>query len=104
MTFTSAARAIGWRPAPDGSYSAAGRRLRRLCLAREAEVDRRFILRDRRGQPRAVTLGALARYLPELRPSQVDALAGELRAAVADRIDDRVRQVVHELTSTVGSR
>lgn len=43
-----------------------------------------FVVRDKRGQPRAVTLGAITRYLPELRPSRVEQLASAVKSHLTE--------------------
>jgi hypothetical protein len=93
LTFPQAARKIGWRPDDLGSYDAAGRRLRRLVVKREAEMAREFALRDTSGRAVKVTLGALTRYMPELRPSRVEALAASVRPLLA-AFEQRAEEIV----------
>lgn len=81
-TFPELARAIGWTDRYDG------RSLMRLCVRREREIKRRFIERDRAGRPWKSTLGAITRYLPELRPARVDSLADSFRGYLAE-VDKR---------------
>lgn len=84
LTFPKMAVAIGWSVPGGADPVYAGRALLRLCLRREDEIAKEFILRDRSGQPHKVTLGAVTRYLPELRPSRVDRLADSFREYAAD--------------------
>lgn len=95
LTFPAAAQEIGWKPDADGDYRAAGRRLLRLALRKEAESDKRFIIRDSSGRPSKVTLGALSRFLPECVPGRVDALAASLRPMLLE-VECRVREIVDE--------
>jgi hypothetical protein len=95
LTFPVAAREIEWRADRGGGHKAAGRRLLRLVLKREQEIGRVFALRDRAGRPYKVTLGALTRYLPELRPSRVDTLAASVRPLVLE-MDRRAHQIFDE--------
>jgi oligoribonuclease len=93
LTFTSAARAIGWEPSSSGSYEAAGR-LRRLVLRQERRLGRELTFRDRAGCARWVTLAELQRSVPAVREPRGDRLARELRStfvAVESRLDERIR-------------
>jgi len=104
LTFPRAAKEIGWT----GRWC--GERLRRLVRRREREIGKRFAVRDDGGRLSKVTVGALTRYLPELRPSRVDALAATLRPYVqavdqrtAEAIDQRVgRQVIPRIEKIEG--
>jgi hypothetical protein len=89
QTFPSVARAVGW------TDKWAGRRLLRLCLRREKELGKKFIVRDSRGAADKVTLGAVSKYLPELRPSRVEALSDNLRT-VAEELARRQRSLASE--------
>jgi hypothetical protein len=95
LTFPRAAREIGWEPNEKGSYEAVGRRLLRLALRREREVGRPFIIRDSGGRASRITLGALTRFLPELRPSKVDSLAASIRPVLVE-LERRARAIVSE--------
>jgi hypothetical protein len=92
MSFPKAASEIGWR---NGSKDACGRRLLRRCMVREREIGRKFVVRDRGGRPIRVTIGDLHRYLPECRPSRVEALAESIRPYVT-AMDARTAEVVLE--------
>lgn len=92
ITFKQAAKAIGWKR---GGVHASARRLRRLAMRREREKGLRFVLRDQRGRPWLITLGAITRHLPELRPSRVDTLAESLRP-VLEQVERRAREIVAE--------
>lgn len=95
LTFPAAAKAIGWEPDEHGKYRSAGRRLLRLAQKRERELAVRFIVRDKAFRPVKITLGALARHLPECVPSRVDALADQIRPAV-EQVSIRAREIVDE--------
>lgn len=95
VTFPVAARQLGWKPDDRGSWHAAGRRLRRLVIKRERQAKTQFAIRDVRGRPWQVTLGALRRYLPELQPARTDVLAAELRGML-EELRERVRDMVSE--------
>jgi hypothetical protein len=95
LTFPAAAQEIGWKADHKGDYRAAGRRLLRLALRREAESQKRFIIRDSSGRPVKVTLGALSRFLPECLPGRVDTLAASLRP-VLEGVEQRVQEIVDE--------
>src|SRR5688572_254654 len=74
LTFPQAAKELKWRG------RRAGERLRRLVSQRERELGgKRIAIRDRRGRHVKVTLGALARFFPELRPSRTDVVAESIR-------------------------
>lgn len=95
LTFPQAAREIRWAPDADGRYRYAGRRLLRLVLRREREIGRRIAIRDRAGRPIQVTLGAITRYMPELRPSRIDTLAATLRPLLIE-VERRAREIVDD--------
>jgi hypothetical protein len=92
MTFPEAAREIGWN-VTERNRRAKGRALKRLIVKRESEIGRTIAIRDSRGQPHRVTVGAIHRYLPECRPSRVEALAASIRPYVA-AMDSRMSEVV----------
>lgn len=100
LTFVEAAKAIHWEADRNGSHKPAARRLLRLALRREREMGRRFIVRDSAGRPFRVTLGALTRYMPELRPSRVDTLAATIRPLLVE-IEARAQEIV---TATLDER
>jgi hypothetical protein len=93
LTFPKAAQEIGWAPDPKGGFKLGGRRLLRLALRREKELGRPFIIRDSGGRPVRITLGALTRFLPELRPSRVDSLAASIRPVLAE-LERRAQAIV----------
>ncbi len=84
QTFPKMAVEVGWAGPGEPSAAYAGRALLRLCLRREDEIAKEFIIRDRARKPDKITLGAIMRYLPELKPSRVDALADHLRGLASD--------------------
>lgn len=91
QTFPTMAVTIGWaQPGFPDAADAAGRSLLRLCLRREDEIAKEFVIRDRRGQPCRVTLGAITRYLPELKPARIDLLTDGLRQ-VAEGLESKQR-------------
>lgn len=87
LTFPRAAKAIGWT----GKWS--GKRLLRFVRRREREIGKKFGVRDEAGRLTKVSVGALHRHCPELRPSRVDALAASLRPLVQE-VDRRTEQLV----------
>jgi hypothetical protein len=90
LTFRQAALALGRTDDPSG------RLLRELVQAREQQT-RKLIavrLRGRKHPKLKVTLGALYRAFPELRPARVDALEATVRALLA-RVDERTAVLVH---------
>jgi hypothetical protein len=98
LTFADAAHAVGWSdPEAKGPRASAGRRLRRLVLRREKEIGHEFAIRDRAGDARWVTLGALTRYLPELRPHRLDSIAAALRPLVEELEARMAKQVAKEV-------
>jgi len=100
LTFREAARALRRQRDPRG------RRLRGMVLARERERRQRIAIRigGRERQHLRITLGALYRAFPELRPARVDDLA-ELARAFQERSETRTRFLVREeIASDVGPR
>lgn len=95
LTWNQAAKALGW------TGKAAGRRLKRAVLARERQTGKRIATRlgsERRPDYR-VTIGAIRRHLPELRPSKVDDLRerfGEYLASIDTRMSDSIAHHVAE--------
>jgi DNA anti-recombination protein RmuC len=72
---------------------AAGRRLRDAVIAAEAQQGKRIATRlaGRRHPKTRITMGALARHMPELRRSKVDQLADNFRGYLRD-IDERIAE------------
>lgn len=78
LTWKKATVQLAWK---DGGTPAAGRRLKRAVLAREAETGKQIATRLKRdGQriPLRITMSAIMRWLPELRRSRVDSLSAAL--------------------------
>jgi hypothetical protein len=74
-----------------------GRKLRNLVMQRERELGKRIAIRLSDGpEPKLrVTIGALYRSLPELRPARVDDLA-RLVKPMLDRQEARTRVLIRE--------
>lgn len=97
LSFRSAAAAIGW-----GNDIPAGRRLKRLVLAKEKTlgIDIATRVPGKRKHVRGVSLRSLLRHLPELRPVENQAemrseAVGKFRAYL-EEIDQRLRGVARE--------
>jgi hypothetical protein len=96
LSFRSAAAAIGW-----GNDIPAGRRLKRLVLAREKSlgIDIATRVPGKRKHVRGVSLRSLLRHLPELRPAENpearSEAVGKFRAYL-EEIDQRLRGVARE--------
>ena len=95
ITFLRAVREIGWSADRNGSLKPAARRLLRLVLLKEQQIGKEFAVRDRSGRPWQVTLGALTRYLPELRPSHIDTMGASLRALQL-QFEGRMEEIADE--------
>lgn len=91
LSFREAALALGRR------RDSRGRRLRNMVIARERQSGKLIALRlGGEVEPKLrVTLGALYRAFPELRPARVDELASIVRPFV-ERADERTRFLVRE--------
>jgi hypothetical protein len=74
-----------------------GRKLRNLVMARERQTGQRIAIRLSEGrEPKLrVTIGAIYRALPELRPARVDDLA-RLVKPMLDRQEVRTRALIRE--------
>jgi hypothetical protein len=78
-----------------------GRKLRNLVMARERETGKRIAIRLSSGkEPKLrITIGAIYRHLPELRPARVDDLARLVRPMLErqeERHDARTRILIRE--------
>ena len=107
LTWREVTTKLGW---PDGGTDAAGRRLKRVVLAREAQCGKQIATRTGTG-PAAqlrVTVGAVLRHLPELRRSRFDrfqadmakigtGITGRVSAIVADQLAELVEPRLDEL-------
>ncbi len=91
LSFREAALALGRR------RDSRGRRLRNMVLAREAQTGKPIALRlGGTVEPKLrVTIGALYRAFPEMRPARVDELAAIVRPFV-ERADERTRVLVRD--------
>ena len=98
LSFRKAAAALGW-----GDDNPAGRRLKRLVLAREEALGITIATRvpGKRKQIRGVSMRAILRHMPELKP--VEESPAEMRAEAIGRfrsyleeIDERLRGVARE--------
>ena len=73
------------------------RRLKRMVLAREAQLGKKIATRDRAGGVRWITVGNLQRHFPELIPARVDKLAEAVRPALA-RFGEKMSQDITAIT------
>lgn len=80
-----------------GTDRAAALRLERIILGREREIGRRIALRGRgKHKPRRrVTLAAISRHLPELRPSPFEKQRAEFRLHLLE-IDEHIMRTSRE--------
>lgn len=74
-----------------------GRKLRNLVMAREREIGRRIAIRlsDGKEPKLRITIGAIYRHLPELRPARVDDLARLVRPML-ERQEARTKALIRE--------
>jgi hypothetical protein len=88
LTWREAADELGW-----GSTSAAGRKLRHAVRAREAQLGRAIATTIGRGPKpqQRITLAALVRDMPELRPAPIPKAA--LRTVV-EGLDERIAETI----------
>lgn len=107
LTWREATSKLGW---PDGGTDAAGRRLKRVVLAREVQSGRQIATRTGSGPaPQLrVTVGAVLRHLPELRRTRFDrfqanmtkldtGITGRVSGIVADQLAELVDPRLDEL-------
>lgn len=83
-----------------------GRKLRNMVIKREGEIGRRIAIRLSEGrEPKLrITIGAIYRNLPELRPARVDDLARMLKP-MQERLEARTVVLVQkEIAQTVTPR
>lgn len=100
MSFSRAAAELNRQDDP------IGRKLRNLVIMRERESGQRIAIRLSSGkEPKLrVTIGALYRHLPELRPAQIGDLA-KLMRPMLEKAEARTRVVVQEeIDKTVSPR
>jgi hypothetical protein len=93
LSFSRAARVLERKDDPKG------RRLRNLVMARERQLGTTIAIRlagDQAPKLR-VTLGAIYRYLPELRRARTDALADLLRQALLESEARTTQKVLSEV-------
>lgn len=92
LSFREAAQELGRKRDPRG------RRLRAMVLAKERRTGREIAIRlQGASQPKLrVTLGAIYRAFPELRPARVDDLVS-LARQIAERGDARTRSLVEQI-------
>lgn len=88
LTFAEAAAELGRKRDPDG------RKLRNLVQQREQKRRQRITVGE--GREVKVTMSALYRAFPELRPARIDYLAASLRELLVE-VDARVESVVHKV-------
>lgn len=103
LSFRKAAAALGM-----GDNEAAGKKLRRLVLAREAATGAEIATRGAGTERplRGVTVQAALRYLPELRPPPERQALANAEVSVRfrrylDEIDDRLRGIAREEADAV---
>jgi len=91
MSFSRAAQELQRQDDP------IGRKLRNLVIKREGEIGKRIAIRLSEGrEPKLrVTIGAIYRHLPELRPAQIGDLT-RLMKPMLERAEARTRAVVQE--------
>jgi hypothetical protein len=100
LSFSRAARALERTDDPKG------RRLRNLVMAREAKLKTPIAIRlagDQAPKLR-ITLGAIYRFLPELRRARTDALADLLRQALLESEARTAQKVRTEVISKLEPR
>ena len=92
LSFREAAQAL------ERTNDPRGRRLRNMVLARERQTGKQIAIRlaGEKEPKLRVTLGALYRAFPELRPARVDDLMSMARQ-LAERGEQRTRSVVREV-------
>lgn len=88
LTWREAAEELGW-----GNTSAAGRKLRHAVRAREAQLGRAIATTIGRGPKpqQRITLAALVREMPELRPAPIAKAAVQ---RVVEALDDRIAETI----------
>lgn len=92
LSFREAAQELGRKRDPRG------RKLRSMVLAKERRIGREIAIRlSGAKEPKLrVTLGAIYRHFPELRPARVDDLV-VLARQLAERGDARTRSLVQQI-------
>lgn len=95
LTFKEAAEALGRKRDPEG------RKLRNLVQNREKQTGRQIAIpMGGEGREAKITLSALYRAFPEMRPVRVDYLAAGLRELL-ERVDEHTELVVQRVIEKI---